>query len=139
MTTQTDPLMDRYCELAKMIEIPSMAEYAIAWQKLAADAHAQERYNLAAMCAERAKYYGGMEKGSYEREIIGSFSTIEKTNLEKLIDDCLAMDITNQILTFGDAFLPNKAAEEYRRLKGEKTTGSLLENIPTMDPAKQDR
>ena len=32
--------------------------------------------------------------------------------LEKLVKDCMAMDISNQLLTFDDAFLPNKAAAE---------------------------
>ena len=36
--------------------------------------------------------------------------------LDKLVKDCNAMDITNQIYTFGEAFLPVRAAVELRDL-----------------------
>lgn len=40
--------------------------------------------------------------------------------LNKLIEDCKAMDIQNQVMTFGDAFLPNKAADELEALRAQR-------------------
>lgn len=37
--------------------------------------------------------------------------------LSKLVFDCRAMDITNQIASFGDAFLPSHAAKELAALR----------------------
>jgi hypothetical protein len=39
-----------------------------------------------------------------------------KSALDKLVKDCNAMDITNQIYTFSEAFLPARAAVELRDL-----------------------
>jgi len=39
------------------------------------------------------------------------------SELKKLIDDCKAMDIQNQIGTFGDAFLPDRSSKEYAAMQ----------------------
>jgi hypothetical protein len=46
--------------------------------------------------------------------------------LYRLIRDCQAMDITNQINTFGDAFLPEQARADYAKIKAQLKAAEKL-------------
>ena len=71
-----DNLMARYLELAKVQNIESVAEYALEWYKLAADAEIEGRINLAAMCQERGLFYAVQDEGEYIRIIDRSLSEL---------------------------------------------------------------
>ena len=71
-----DPLTARYIVLADKHELPSVEEYAKAWETLAADCKAAGRPSLAVACLSRADFYRKQTPGVYIRLIEGSFSEL---------------------------------------------------------------
>ena len=72
----SDELMERYNILATTQNIEDVSAYAVAWQKLAADAREADRPALAAMCQQRGDDYGSLGGTEYVRIIEGSFSEV---------------------------------------------------------------
>lgn len=68
----SDPLLDRYNELAFMQNIDAQ-EYSAAWKLLGEMCEAENRPALAAMCFSRSDYYGRYT-GEAVRLIEGSLS-----------------------------------------------------------------
>ena len=70
----TDELMQRYNKLA-MLQNFDAQEYAGDWERLAADALAQDRPALSEMCRSRGQFYAQYQ-GEQIRIIDGSFSEL---------------------------------------------------------------
>ena len=67
ITQQQKELTQRRTALALQVEIPSMAEYAVKWQKLGADFDAIGWKNNASICYSNAARYGAMDEDEYMR------------------------------------------------------------------------
>jgi hypothetical protein len=71
-----DEIMDRWCELSLMNNIPDMQEYAKDWQRLAILANQNGRYSTAQTCRTRAEHYCNMAGGEYIRLVEGCFAEL---------------------------------------------------------------
>lgn len=71
-----DKIMERWMDLSLMQNIPNMAEYAEAWNVLAADMDAANRPYSAEACRSRFEFYRELAGGEYVRLIEQPFAEL---------------------------------------------------------------
>lgn len=75
----TQDFMERKRTLEQMNEIPDMAQYALDWQKLAADFREIGFVFCAEYCQSRGNHYAGIAGGSYIKLVEGQLAELIET------------------------------------------------------------